>query len=462
MPKNIIMIMTDQQHFDSLGVNGTREAKTPNIDRLGREGIQFTRHFVTNPVCSPSRGSIMTGKYVTEHGLWANGCTLPTENVTIPQALKTAGYKTAHFGKLHLTNILDRKETHPPYGFDVCEVSEGDQHLKDDVWGSWLKDRNPELWKAYFEQEKNMPHEAGYKNVLDEAHHLSTFITDRAVSWLEHQQNDQSPFFLSVGYFDPHHHFNPCDPYYSEFENTEVGSAKYNSDSKAARPEHLRGRVGDTINEEEIRKMRRAFHAMMMHIDNCVGRIADTLEKQDLAKDTIILFTSDHGDMLGNHNMYFKGPMMLDDLLHVPFIVSDLGRTLKPAVVTDLTSAVDILPAICSLTGAVIPEQVSGKPLLSPEGELFPEGVRDYILAEWDNNKGGADEFVRCIRTESYKLVYYPGKDFGELYDLEHDPDEFINLYNDDAFKNQVQMMKEKLLDAYACRRARTERKAEW
>ncbi len=462
MPQNIILIMTDQQHYDSLGANGTQEARTPNIDSLASGGIRFTRHFVTNPVCSPSRGSIMTGKYISEHGLWANGCTLPEGNITIPKALKKAGYRTAHFGKLHLTNILNREGKHPAYGFDICEVSEGDQHLQNDVWGSWLQEKNPELHKAYFEQEEQMPHQEGYKNILDEAHHLSTFITDRAVDWLDKQQDPDSPFFLSVGYFDPHHHFNPCDPYYTYFEDADVSEAKYDPESKRTRPEHLRGRIGETVNADEIRKMRRAFHAMMMHIDTCVGRIIESLKKTGRTEDTVILFTSDHGDMQGNHNMYFKGPMMLDDLLRVPFIISDFGNTLQTGTVEELTSGVDILPTVCLLAGAEIPDQVSGKPIINRDGTLFPEGIRDYILAEWDNDKNSADDCVRCLRTKSEKLVYYPGKDFGEFYDLAVDPEEFYNKYSDESCKGHVERMKEKLLIAYSCRRSRTERKAEW
>lgn len=460
MAKNIILIMTDQQHFDSLGAHGTSEARTPNIDRLAKGGLLFKNHFVTNPVCSPSRGSIMTGKHISEHGLWANGCTLPEENVTIPQALKSAGYTTAHFGKLHLTNILGREEVHPSYGFDVCEVSEGDQHLTDDVWGAWLKENNPQLHAAYFKQEEEMPHQAGYKNVLDEAHHLSTFITDRSVSWLKGAAAKTNPFFLSVGYFDPHHHFNPCDPYYSEFEDTPMSEPKYNPESKETRPDHIKGRVGETVKKEEITKMRRAFHAMVSHIDACVGRIVSVLEKEGMADDTVILFTSDHGDMLGNHNIYFKGPMMFDDLLRVPFIVS--GGGLQSGAFDELTSGVDILPTICSIADAPIPDLVSGKTIVTGEGELFPEGKRNHIIAEWDNNSGGADDSVRCIRTDSKKLVYYPGKDFGELYNLKEDPEEFYNRYNDPAYKNDLLEMKEKLLAEYATRRSRAERKADW
>jgi arylsulfatase A-like enzyme len=184
MAKNIVLIMTDQQHFDSLGANGTPEARTPYIDALAQKG---------------------------------------------------AGYKTAHFGKLHLTHILDRKE--------------------------------------------EMPHEAGYRNVLDEAHHLSTFITEQALSWVEKEQKD-NPFFLSIGFFDPHHHFNPCDLYFSEFEHAEVGEPKFHPDSRQTRPEHLQGRVGDEKKSEVTREMRRAFHAMMGHIDTCVGRLVEGLERK--------------------------------------------------------------------------------------------------------------------------------------------------------------------------------------
>ncbi|NJK91061.1 MAG: sulfatase-like hydrolase/transferase [Blastochloris sp.] len=208
--RNILLILTDQQRYDSLGATGSAVAQTPNLDALVREGLCFDRHFVTNPVCSPSRGSIWTGLYPSQHGLWGNGGSLPENLPTLPSVLSRAGWQTAHFGKMHLVPILARTRPHPRYGFDTMEVAEGDQQYPpDDAYFNWLREREPMLFAEYLEELYTKGQAQGYTSRLPKHLHMSEWVTERGLDWLQNRREPGQPFFLSLGYFDPHHAFNP-------------------------------------------------------------------------------------------------------------------------------------------------------------------------------------------------------------------------------------------------------------
>lgn len=429
MKRNVILIVTDQQHFRTLGCNGAEEAKTPNIDALAKRGINFQNHFVTNPVCSPSRASLWTGLHTTEHGLWANGCSLNQDIETIPLAMSASGYTTAHFGKLHLVPILSRTGKHPNYGFDICEVSEGDQQLINDEYFSWLRQHDPRLFLNYLTEMYGKGHDDGYVSLMPVEKHLSTFVTDRALTWLEDYKDEEKPFFLSIGYFDPHHAFNPCKKYAELFTETEITKPIFHENSLAARPSYYQTKEV-AMDSERITNTIRAYHAMVTHIDDCVGRLKEWLDESGHGDDTVVIFTSDHGDMMGNHGMLHKGPFLLDDLLRVPMIVSLPGKySAKAGKVEDLSSGVDLFPTVLAVSGVRTEVHGSGIPMLDENFELFPLGKRDHVLAEWESVENTGNNSLRCIRTADSKLIYYNNDTCGEFYDLKDDPNEFFNHY---------------------------------
>ncbi len=448
-PKNVVLIMTDQQHFRTLGCHGVPEARTPNIDALATSGIDFQNHIVTNPVCSPSRASIITGLYPTEHGLWTNGCALPEHLDTIPKLLGRNGWQTAHFGKLHLVPIVSRIAPHPPYGFDTCEVSEGDQQLIDDDYFRWLRTTHPSVFVEYLTEMYSQGHAKGYKSKLPEALHPSTWVTDRAIDWLRDRRDPKKPFFLEASFFDPHHAFNPCEPYASAYDDIDVSAPVFDEASIATRPEHYRkhyeGCKGTTRDPEKMTAILKAYHAMVSHIDHCVGRLRESLDELGLTEDTVILFTSDHGELLGNHGLLWKGPYMLDDLLRVPLIVSAPGRMDAPVVTTELTSMVDLFATVGALAGCPEVPRQSGRSFINSDLELFPEGVRDDVLAEWEAPGAGPTSSLRCLRTRDLKLVHYGRSGEGEFYDLKNDPDEFFNKTSDDTLSAEQAALREML-----------------
>jgi arylsulfatase A-like enzyme len=451
--RNVILILTDQQHYRTLGVHGVPEARTPNLDRLASLGVDFQNHIVTNPVCSPSRGSIMTGLYPSEHGLWGNGCRLPEHVPTLAQAMRAAGFQTAHFGKLHLVPIVNRTEKHPSYGFETCEVAEGDQQLLDDEYFRWLRTTDPDLFIAYVTEMYEKGHVNGYKSLMPEEKHLSTWVTRRACDWLRHRRRKDQPFFLSVGYFDPHHAFNPCEPYASMYDSIEVTPPVGREGSHETRPVQYQQRSNSLkrtmADQAKVQAILRAYHAMMAHVDKCVGDLLTAVSEQGLDQETLVVFSSDHGELLCNHGLLWKGPLLLDDVLRVPLIVSIPGGGIEPLATAELSSAVDLMATIQAAAGVEQPIRGSGRPLLDAQLRPFPEGPREYALCEWEQPGNGLTSSLRCIRTKTHKLVQYAGGQAGELYDLAKDPSEFENLYNAPGLEKVQEDLYRKLASHY-------------
>ncbi len=467
MPRNVILITTDQQRFDSLGCNGSSHARTPNLDALAAGGVRFLNHIATNPVCSPSRGSLMTGLFPSENGLWANGCELPHDIPTIPDVMSEHGFQTAHFGKLHLEPIVSRVDDPHPYGFETCKIAEGDQQLTHDAYFGWLRQNHPQQFLDRLSEMYAQGQATGYTSKLPEELHLSRWITDRAVDWLANGRDRDRPFFLNLGYFDPHHAFDPVEPYASWFADAEIPPPVFDEAESATKPEHYRKALKWmrplTEDPERILAIQRAYHAMCAHLDCELGRLLAALDAEGLAADTAVIFTSDHGEFLGEHGMLWKGPFLLDDLLRVPMIVAIPGSPIPARVVTEATSMVDILSTVQTLAGVEANKKnASGLPMLDANFEPFPEGNHPEILTEWDAPGDSAECSQRCIRTATHKLVHYQGSEVGELYDLTADPRETRNLYSDASMKAIREELEQRLQARHLRARPTTPKMAPW
>ncbi|MEM8737048.1 MAG: sulfatase-like hydrolase/transferase [Planctomycetota bacterium] len=433
---NIVLITSDQQRYDSLGCTGCAAAKTPHLDALAARGTLFRQHYVTNPVCSPSRGSFMTGLYPNESGLWANGCALPEDRPTLASTLSDAGYQTAHVGKLHLVPILDRVAPHPAYGFEHLEVGEADQmYPHDDHW-NFLRRSDPLGYVDYMNELYKHGHAAGYTSALPEPLHHSTWVTDRTLNWLSDTRTDDEPFFLNVGYFDPHHAFNPIEPWASMFAEIDLPEPFHDPAVIDQRPDGYRKNYNYSRyllqDPATLPAIVRAYHAMIAHLDHCVGRLLAGLEDHGLANNTIVVFSSDHGEMLGSHGMLHKGGFLLDDLMRVPLIVAGPGQ--EPAVVDQLTSMIDLMRTFTEWAGCANPSP-HGRPLQSVDHRPLPEGGHDAVFAQWENHTvETADRSIRMVRTQRHKLITYAEPEVGELYDLADDPLETHNRFTDPGY----------------------------
>ncbi|MFW5856387.1 MAG: sulfatase [Planctomycetota bacterium] len=446
---NLLFIHTDQQRYDTLGCNGSAVARTPNIDGLAAKGVRFERCITSNPVCMPARASWATGQYPSHNGCWQNGAPLPESADMIQTRLKAAGYHTGHVGKIHLDNIWQRQEPHPSYGFDVMHECEGDPYCMDEYF-RWLDGQG--LYAPYKEQFDREGHARGYTRDLPEEKHQNNWIAAHVEDYLDRRAEDGKPFFLSVGFFDPHHPFDPVEPYASMFSPEAMPDPIGGGDAADAMTPPARDRVGKHgLSDAELKGAIAAYHATIAHVDAMVGRILERLDAAGLADRTVVVFTSDHGEMLGDHGVLWKGSLFYDGAIRVPLIYR-LPEGMGPAGVVDtgFCSHVDLAPTLAALAGIDPPRLAQGRPLFDRDGRLRPVPAPDGALCEWRDRPFDRpdDPFqtARCLVTDAWKLVHYDGEPYGELYNRAEDPEERVNLWDDPDHAAVKAELREELL----------------
>lgn len=494
---NLVVFHTDQQRFDSLGCNGNHYADTPHIDEIAREGRRYTRHFSSNPVCMPSRASLLSGLYPGRHGVWSNGVPLPRrehviENdhtrainarmrirnphvTTLADLLAAAGYRTHSVGKLHLTPTeasveyrlpesrdfwegKERRDWHGPYcGFESVDLS---LHHGDSVTGHYryfLEDRFPEVVRE-LEADRgdptrresrrpsvpHLPADLYESPIPTEAHH-STWCADKAVEFLESAAGGESPFFLWVGFPDPHHPWTPPADAARAFAGHGAEPPFAFHDRRAtptickllgSSPQDL---ADSGAGEQAAAVIREYTNAQVHLIDRAVGRVVSALKERRVYDDTIIVFTSDHGDFLGDYGLIRKAGVPSRPLCHVSFLLripgESAGRTINHPM-----SNVDVLPTLVSALGIDVGSKldgVDGRDVLAEP----PDGHAAMIQTF---GPGASRSF--SVLDERYRMTYYPQTGERELYDHRADPYEQENLAGTTAVRTTEQALYESLL----------------
>ena len=447
---NFLFISTDQQRWDTLGCYGSQVARTPHLDRLAAQGVRFDRCYTTNPVCMPARASWFTGQYPSHHGCWQNGVPLSPRSDLLQQRLNDAGYQTALIGKIHLDNVWLRRTPHPAYGFGLLRECEGDPYCQDEYF-QWL-DRQG-LYDDYLAQFKAGGHHAGYVRRLPEDKHMNHWVTGHAEDYLAARAADGQPFFLAVGFFDPHHPFDPIEPYASQFDPAAMPLPPGGDDEAALTPfarqrrDSYRNHVGDPA---KLRRTIAAYHATIAHVDTMVGRLLARLAALGLDQRTAVIFTSDHGELLGDHGMLHKGPFCYEPSIRVPLIWRLPAASGMTGLVDDgFASHVDLAPTVAALAGIAGPHLCQGQPLFGANGRLRPQPPRDAALVEWRERPFQSDQpflVARCLVTDDWKYVYYHGQEYGELYDRRRDPHELHNRWDDPACQAHQAALHRRLL----------------
>ncbi len=469
---NILLILTDQQRRDSLGCYGNPVCRTPNLDRLASRGVRFDRNYVANPICMPNRLSIFTGQNIRNHGLWTNGL-LIGERRTLPGWLAEHGYRTASIGKIHFTpyggNAGNLESSHywqgpdanpdwhgPYWGFQHVELTIG--HTAQLAhYGQWFRARGGTA--AMLEPHRLLAGGDSYRRHLPEELHDSAFVAERSIAYLRECRQADQPFFLVSSFPDPHHPFDPPVTVAAQYDPADMPRPVGGREDLAGRPPHYlqhfrgewhrKGRVPpshpDGYSEAATGEKIAHTCAMVELIDRNVGRMLDHLEQSGLASNTIVLFTADHGELLGDHGLWYKGPFYYEGLLNTPLIAAGpglAGGTVSDALISDL----DIAPTLCELAGLPpLPamDGISQKPHLDDPRRR----VRDHCLVEYRNGYGSADVSSKCIVTETSKYVrYQDGTE--ELTDLREDPRERFNLAVAPQGRRAVSALRTRLLDA--------------
>jgi len=458
---NIIFLFSDQHRHDALGCAGNPAIQTPNLDRMADQGVRFTNTYCQSPICQPSRASIMTGMYSHQHGISRNTVKdFDPAWPTMMKQLKKKGYTTALVGKSHFYTPWRERPKDPSdqlavdlreyagfvrsFGFDYVleEFDRGAAHVLPNLVTNYnlhLKEKG--LLEPYRNQLKLVWRGSpsrwdGLTGVLPQEHDLTSFIADRSIDWLN-SYDGKSPFFLMISFVAPHlpliddpvwadHYKNTRVPLgvldppdrANETWGTYIGNLQRNSNS------HL-------LTEEYLLNSARHYYGMISLIDQRIDDIIKTVEEKGLGEDTWLIYSSDHGEMLGDHNLMGK-QQFYKSAVRVPAIIRP-PRGMEPKTVTGITESIDLTATITDIAGAEPIEDSSAKsllPFLNGKGQ-----AREVAFSAIEDAKNSDNYFIMAA-TDRYRLTMERSKALPcELFDLKEDPDETDNLINDPALK---------------------------
>ncbi|MGH2542334.1 MAG: sulfatase family protein, partial [Ardenticatenaceae bacterium] len=424
---NILFICTDQQRYDALGCYGNESIMTPAIDQLATEGVLFERCYVQSPICAPSRASLLTGRYPSAHGLWANGVALPPHEQLFTRALADAGYDCGLIGKLHLAAAFGgRREPRPDDGFRFWRWAHDPYHgAPENQYHRWLEARYPELYAAA----RSPASDVRFETLPADAHY-SHWVAEETIEFLSSARDPAKPFFLMVNFFDPHHPFGAPPEYVRLYDPARLPRPISAPGELASKPpilaEASRESYGGyepgftSYSAEEIQEIVAAYYAMMTLIDDEVRRILATVQELGLREETLVVFTSDHGDFMGDHQLLLKGALHYRGLVRVPFIWRDPNVDAQGLVNRGLCGTLDIANTVLAraelqghngMQGANLLQAVNGG-ATGHDSLVIEEHQRRGYMGFKNNFR------ARTLITEDVRLTLYEGADWGEMYDL--------------------------------------------
>jgi arylsulfatase len=444
---NVLLITTDQQRYDALGANGNAMLKTPNIDALARDGVRFESCFVQNTVCVPSRACIQTGRYTHQHGVTYMETVvddtpgLPEHELTFMEHLQRAGYFTGAAGKIHM---------YPEKGFHRHELTGG----KGQRWlvahgsalgpgplgpkySAWLEAKRPGAYDELYAARRAQPSYAllGVMDIpLTSDEYIETWIAEKSLEIVDAASGGSRPFFLWCGFCGPHGPFDPPEPYRSMYRPADVPL-----------PLELEGWPSwrEKWDEPLIRRAVAYYWAMVSCIDDRVGAILRALERARVLDETLVVFTSDHGEMLGERGRMGKS-VFYDSVLRVPLVVRPPRSSPGRAGSTDaLTEAMDIAPTILDYAGVPIPPGMSAHSLRP----LIEERRDDTGLVHSEYVHNDRSDWSKCVRSRTHKYVRWFASRREELYDLAADPLEQHDLAKRGGEPARLEEMRLAMLD---------------
>ena len=466
---NVLFIITDQQRADNLSCMGNPVLKTPNIDNIADDGVRFTSAFVANPICMPNRASFFTGTYPSFHGTRSNGINLNPDIKTITHVLREKGYHTTTVGKLHFNFYAPPYKRHnksleniqdwlfgkikspefpiPYYGFDEVVLTAGHGDVCGGHYIEWLEEKQYE--KLDFLKNRMIAlFEYYYETPLPEELYPTAFITDKTIEFLERYSEgkyDKKPFFLHCSYNDPHHPVCPPGKYKDMYKPEDIElPSNFNDAENLLNHEFIGPQLRDKrfvhllpqkVDEDVAKTFIALSYGSISMIDDGVGKILRNLERLGLAENTMVIFTSDHGDLLGDHGLILKGPAHYRSIINIPLLWKVPGLTNK-SVSDSLVSTIDLPKTILNVLGVkekFHPETFQGHditPILNDPNQK----IRERLLIEHDEEIA-KDKIMRLrtLVTEKHRLTVYDGHDnLGDIFNYKSDPDEVNNLWNTD------------------------------
>ena len=473
---NIVLITSDQQHWQTLG-RLNPELSTPNLDRLASEGTFFDRAYCPNPTCTPTRASIITGRYPSQHGAWSLGTKLPEEAHTVGEDLQAAGYRTALIGKAHLQQLLGTKEYssleanavppgghtmhdldfwrgfHGPfYGFEHIELARNhtDEFHVGQHYALWMEEKGCTNWRDYFRPPVGNNDSQRWRWLIPEEFHYDAWIAERTNALMQEYQSRGKPFLVWASFPDPHPPYLVPEPWDTMYDPARLTLPSVTPGEHDRNPVHFQltqepnpdfspwhesgqwthGLHSHLQDRADLARDVAIYYGMISLMDKYIGQILDRIEALGLAENTLVVFTTDHGHFFGHHGLIAKGPFHYEDMIKVPFITRWPGRVPAGRGSAALQSLVDLAPTILSAAGLPIPRTMTGVDQWAVwRGDA--RQARDHIVVE--NHHEPTTIHLKTYVNDRYKLTVYFGRPYGELFDLEEDPGEVNNLWDSSA-----------------------------
>lgn len=458
-PPNILWICTDQQRADTIAALGNRNIRTPHVDSLVGSGTSFTNVFCQSPVCTPSRASMLTGRYPRTTRCRQNGQQIPASERLVPRILADAGYTCGLSGKLHLSSCAaGRVEQRIDDGYSEFYWSHHPQpDWPENAYTQWLE-RHGQSWDKLYSGKQG----GWVKEGVPACWHQTTWCAEMAVDFMRRHRHE--PWMFSVNFYDPHHPFDPPAEYLERYDPGDMPLPKYRPGELDGKPryqqlDHERshnephGMQFDALSPRQLQEITAAYYAMIELIDDQVGRMLAALDATGQRENTVVLFMSDHGELLGDHGMFLKGPHFYEASVRVPLVISAPGTVspgLRSSALVELT---DLAPTLLELAGLEPEPQMQGRSLLPiAAGHADPTQHRPFVYSEYYNAWTHHRAYGTMLRTTSEKIVVYHGAPEGtvdgELYDLAADPDEQFNRWNDRDYADRKIALLKQAFDA--------------
>jgi choline-sulfatase len=452
---NILFVIDDQHNKRALGWTGQTKVKTPNLDRFSREAVRFSNCYTSNPVCAPARHSLYSGLYSSDHHVLHNERPMKDGVKTIISILNDAGYTTASIGKMHNAPFNLRRDFQYVLNHEFFTEPVGISH-----YFPWVKKELKKRGQSYrswaqvpagcnwLQQVETL----GTSYWMDDDLTPETWMVDQAAMFMKYQKqnNLDQPFFMHLSLFPPHHPYCPTETFADLYDPddidlppslTQEALDKWCTEQKGGRPVHM--------TPDDVKYLRALYYGFVSQVDASVGKLFEQMKELGLWEDTIIVFTSDHGDMMGEQGRLYKD-VMYDGSAGVPLLVKWPG--IEPKTIQDNVSHLDLIPTLLSAAGAVIPKELPGSNMrnLMNGQELWPNHsvFSEFFDGGWPfaflMHKKGAFKLIatniKYSHTLDWDQVSY------ELYDLQADPYEMKNLHADPEFADQFNELRRELI----------------
>lgn len=455
MRPNVLWYCTDQQRFDTIAALGNPYIHTPNLDRMVREGVSFENAYCQTPICTPSRATFLTGRYPATHHVHRNGAErFPEHEVLVTKLLSDSGYDCGLVGKLHLSRCEGTVEKRPKddgYRYFKWSHHPTPDYPQGHDYANWLEEKGVDPSELY----GGLSGAVG-PGVPDELHQ-TTWCTEMALDFI--RDSREGPWLLSVNPFDPHPPFDPPSKYLDRYDKDEmpfplfwesdleeqrrfegidqqtgtpVNPHKSGSKTHEPNSDLPRGNLGFTAPADyDAQLVRACYYAMVEKIDDSLGRIVKCLEETGQLDNTIIIFMSDHGELLGDHGLIYKGCRFFEGLVHVPLVVWWPGQSVRGKRSTALVELVDLPPTLLEVAGLEVPYYMQGTSLLPHiVGSAQGDSHKDYVVCEYNDAMDMPNRSHAFMYYDGrHKINIYQGHDVGEIFDLKEDPGEFNNLW---------------------------------